>query len=492
MLPSLSSPNAGFHPIQVLRMARILVVDDELSIVQVLKTLLLRSGHNVTAASSGDEAVALLKENVFDLMITDVRLPGIDGISLLHKSRALQADLAVIVMTAYAGVDNAVEAMKNGAFDYITKPFKFDELMLTIERALSYEKALSENKMLRSSLTTKLHFNCIVGDSEPMLEVYRQVEKIAKTNSTVLILGESGTGKELVAKAVHVSSPRVSAPFVTVNCSAMPETLLESELFGYVKGAFTGAAANRKGLFETAHGGTIFLDEIGSIPLSMQSKLLRVLQEKEIRPVGGTANIPIDVRVVAATNENLAQKTSKGAFREDLYFRLSVIPIHMPPLRERKGDIPALVSHFAGLFEKENGRAIEFSKDAVDLLGSFPWPGNVRQLENIVKRLATLSESGKISASELPAELKSKGAQSAPLPSSAPSRDQGPHSSDEDFIPEIVPLKQHMRGIEEGYIKRVIKYCNGDKEAAARRLGVSLATLYRKIESETNMEDYPQ
>ncbi len=471
-------------------MARILIVDDELSIVQVLKTLLLRSGHCITSASSGDEAVVLLKENVFDLMITDVRLPGIDGISLLHEARALQSDLAVIVMTAYAGVDNAVEAMRNGAFDYITKPFKFDELMLTIDRALSYEKALSENKMLRSSLTTKLHFNCIVGDADPMIELYRQIEKIAKTNSTVLILGESGTGKELVAKAVHVSSPRASAPFVTVNCSAMPETLLESELFGYVKGAFTGAASNRKGLFETASGGTIFLDEIGSIPLSMQSKLLRVLQEKEIRPVGGTSNIPVDVRVVAATNENLSLKTSKGAFREDLYFRLSVIPLSIPPLRERKGDIPALLRHFSSVFEKENGRAVEISPEALEMLSAFSWPGNVRQLENIVKRLATLNETGVIDVSELPPEIKAK-SPSSPAPGLAPAPIP-PHLAEEDFIPEIVPLKQHMRGIEEGYIRRVIKYCDGDKEAAARKLGVSLATLYRKIESANNMEESSQ
>lgn len=475
-------------------MARILVVDDELSIVQVLKTLLLRAGHSVSVASEGGEAMRLLRDNVFDLMITDVRLPGIDGIRLLHEARSLQTGLAVIVMTAYAGVDNAVDAMRNGAFDYITKPFKFDELMLTIDRALSYERVLSENKMLRSTLTTKYHFGCLVGDSAKMLEIYRQVEKIAKTNSTVLLLGESGTGKELVAKAIHVASPRSAASFVTVNCSAMPETLLESELFGYVKGAFTGASSNRKGLFETASGGSIFLDEIGSIPVSMQSKLLRVLQEKEIRPVGATASISVDVRVVAATNEDLPAKIAKGEFREDLYFRLSVIPLVVPPLRERVEDIPSLASHFLSVFEKENKRKLELSKEALAALQSYPWPGNVRQLENLLKRLATLNESGSIGFPELPPEIqKSKGSPPPSLPPAPqPQRAGMAHYPDEDFLPEVLPLKRHIRSIEESYIKRVIRHCGGDKELAAKRLGVSLATLYRKLDSNEDAEDSKQ
>src|SRR3989339_688958 len=269
-------------------MANILLVDDELSILEILDAVLRKSGHTVSKAANGNDALKFLKENVFDLMITDVRLPGIDGISLLNKSRELQSHLAVIIMTAYADVNNAVVAMKNGAFDYVTKPFKFDELQLTVERALSYENALAENKFLKTTLKTRYHFNFIVGDSEPMLQIYRMVEKVARTNSTVLIMGESGTGKELIAKAIHDSSPRSSGPFVKVDCGSIPETLLESELFGYMKGAFTGANTNKKGLFETAQTGTIFLDEIGLVPSSMQMKLLRVLQEKEIRRVGGT------------------------------------------------------------------------------------------------------------------------------------------------------------------------------------------------------------
>ncbi len=463
-------------------MARILVVDDELSIVQVLKTLLVRSGHTILAAGAGDEARRLLKDNVFDLMITDVRLPGVDGISLLHEAKAVQPDLAVIVMTAYAGVDNAVEAMKNGAFDYVTKPFKFDELMLTIDRALSYEKALAENKVMKTSLSAKSHFGCMVGDAEPMLEVYRQIEKIAKTNSTILILGESGTGKELVAKAIHAESPRRDAQFVAVNCAAMPEQLLESELFGYVKGAFTGANANKKGLFETASGGTIFLDEMGALPMGMQSKLLRVLQEKEIRPVGATATTAVDIRVLAASNEDLQTKVSRGEFRDDLYFRLSVIPVRIPPLRERPDDIPILTAHFLAEFTAENKRQVEISKDAIDALKAYKWPGNVRQLENMIKRLATLNETGCIDLDELPPEMRAQEA-------GADGENSAGIGPDDAFSPEIIPLKQHIRGIEESYIRRVIKYCNGDKDLASKKLGVSLATLYRKIEPNGNPED---
>jgi DNA-binding NtrC family response regulator len=455
-------------------MARILVVDDELSIVQVLNTLLERGGHTVATAIDGEQAIKALKEDVFDLMITDVRLPVMDGITLLHKSKELQSHLAVIVMTAYAGVDNAVEAMKNGAFDYVTKPFKFDELMLTIERALSYEKILAENKVLKTTLKTKYHFNFIVGDSEPMLEIYRLIEKIARTNSTVLILGESGTGKELIARALHESSSRCDGPLIQVNCSAMPENLLESELFGYVKGAFTGANNNKKGLFETAHGGTILLDEIGSIPISMQMKLLRVLQEKEIRRVGGTENIPVDVRVIAATNENLEDMIANGTFREDLYFRLSVIPINIPPLRERKDDIPMLVAHFLAEFEKENKVKITMDSKAVDSLVEHAWPGNVRQLENFINRIATLNETGNIELSELPEDLVG----STPLNSSG--ENTLINSSTQDGV---VPLKQHMKSIEESYVKQVIEKFDGDKEAASRHLGISLATLYRKYGS---------
>ncbi len=389
-------------------MYKILIVDDELTIIEVLKKLLVKSGYSVTSCLNGSDALDKLKEEVFDLMITDVRLPGIDGITLLQKATDLQSHMAVIVMTAYSEVEPAIAAMKNGAFDYVIKPFNFEELLITVQRALNYEMALAENEVLKSTLTANYHFNILVGDSEPMLKVYRLIEKVAKTNSTALILGESGTGKELVAKALHTSSPRHDNPFVTVNCAAMPETLLESELFGYVKGAFTGANTNKKGLFETAHGGTIFLDEISTIPLSMQVKMLRVLQEKEIRKVGGTETIPVDIRVVAASNENLEEKIKRGEFRDDLYYRLSVIPIEIPLLKDRLEDIPLLVSHFLEQYEKENKQSVAISKDALKALFLYKWPGNVRELENVIKRAATLCENNTILLSDLqPAILNS-------------------------------------------------------------------------------------
>ncbi|MEI6421244.1 MAG: sigma-54 dependent transcriptional regulator [Lentisphaerota bacterium] len=411
-------------------MYKILIVDDELTIIEVLKKLLVKSGYSVTPCLNGTHALDKLKEEVYDLMITDVRLPGIDGITLLQQATDLQSHMAVIVMTAYSEVEPAIAAMKNGAFDYVVKPFNFDELLITVRRALNYEMALAENEVLKSTLTANYHFNILVGDSEPMLSVYRLIEKVAKTNSTVLILGASGTGKELVAKALHSSSPRHSGPFITVNCAAMPESLLESELFGYVKGAFTGANANKKGLFETAHCGTIFLDEISAIPLSMQVKMLRVLQEKEIRRVGGTENIPVDIRVVAASNENLEEKIARGEFRDDLYYRLSVIPIEIPLLKDRLEDIPLLVSHFLEQYEKENKQPAAISQDALQALFLYHWPGNVRELENVLKRAATLCENNNIMLSDLPPAILSAAATAMPKEESANSsnKDKGTHS----------------------------------------------------------------
>lgn len=450
-------------------MAKILIVDDELSIVEVLKTLLAREGHLISTASNGKDALRSLRENVFDLLITDIRLPEIDGITLLREARELQSHLAVIVITAYAKVDNAVEAMKNGAFDYVTKPFKFDELILTVQRALSYEQALAENEVLKSSLNTHFHFNCMVGDAEPMLKVYHLIEKVARTDSTALILGESGTGKELVAKALHMASPRFEKPFVTINCTAMTESLLESELFGHKKGAFTGASTNKKGLFEAAHGGTIFLDEIGSIPMNMQMKLLRVLQEKEIRQVGGIEDIKIDVRVLAATNENLEEKIKQKLFRDDLFYRLSVIPINLPPLRERVEDISLLITHFLNQFNSKNKREIEISVKVLNKLCIYNWPGNIRELENLIKRLATLCDNDRIELDDLP-DLMSH------------IKNVDSNSVETREVNLLSPtLKGHMKNVQEAYIQNVIDECDGDKDKAADKLNISIATLYRKL-----------
>ncbi len=462
-------------------MAKILIVDDELSIIDVLKALLVRQGHQVMACSSSREAQRVLRDQVFDLMITDVRMPEVDGIELLSQARDIQSHLAVIVMTAYAGVDNAVEAMKRGAFDYVTKPFKFDELMLTVQRALSYEQAMAEIEVFRSTFDTPCHFGCLVGDSEPMLRVYRLIEKIARTNSTVLVLGESGTGKELVARALHTASLRHERPFVTINCAAMPETLLESELFGYVRGAFTGANANKKGLFEAADGGTILLDEIGAVPVSMQMKLLRVLQEREIRRVGGTDQIHVDVRVVAATNESLEAKVADGTFREDLFYRLAVIPIHVPPLRERKNDIPALVQRFLAQYIEENRREIEISAAAMNALCAHSWPGNVRELENFIRRIATLCDNDRIEMADLAPLMAGDGLAASRRPSVA-----APPTSPAGDTPS---LKAYLREVESVYLRETIARCAGDKAAAARTLGISLATLYRKLDPQTPLPE---
>ena len=447
---------------------KILVVDDELSIVEVLKALLKREGYSVTTASDGEEAMEALRKEKFDLMISDIRMRPMDGITLLHKAREMQQHLAVIMMTAYAAVETAVEAMKKGAFDYICKPFKIDELKLTVKRALSYEHALAENEELKKNLQDKYHFQNLVGDSEPMQAVYAMIEKVARTESTVLILGESGTGKELVAKALHFASRRSDKPFVAVNCAALPETLLESELFGYVKGAFTGANKFKKGLFESADGGTILLDEIGSIPMPMQLTLLRVLQEREFRPVGGTDSVPVDVRIFAATNERLEDKIKAGEFREDLYYRLSVIPIELPPLRERLSDVPLLVNHFLKVLEEREKRRITVDGRALRALQSYPWPGNVRELENVISRAGALCDDNKIKIEDLPDKIREA------------AKGKGEQIEDEFAQFRGASLKAFLRAKERDYIQYVLDQYDGNKEEAAKALGVSLATFYRK------------
>jgi DNA-binding NtrC family response regulator len=450
--------------------ARILVVDDEISIVEVLKALLTREGYAVTTASDGDEALEILREEKFDLLVSDIRMQRMDGITLLRMARELQEHLAVVMVTAYATVETAVAAMKNGAFDYVTKPFKIDELILTVQRALSYEQALQENETLKENLRTKYHFDNLVGDSEPMLKVYAMIEKVARTDSTILLLGESGTGKELVARALHNYSRRKERPFVGVNCAALPETLLESELFGYVKGAFTGANKFKKGLFESAAGGTLLLDEVGSIPLGMQSKLLRVLEEREIRPVGATKSVPIDVRIVAATNELLEERISKGEFREDLYYRLSVIPIKMPPLRERSTDIPLLVRHFLREIRERENHNIGIDPIVLRVMESHKWPGNVRELENVVSRAATLCEGDKINLTDLPENIQKIA-------------EEQDFSAESDGAEKLrgTSLKGFLKAKEQDYITYVLEQCDGDKEKAAQTLGISLATFYRKL-----------
>jgi len=451
--------------------ARILVVDDELSIVEVLKALLRRDGYSVQTAEDGSTALALLASEKFDLMISDIRMRPMDGISLLLQARQTQSHLAVIMMTAYATVETAVEAMKNGAFDYICKPFKIDELLLTVQHALTYEQTLAENEALKETLRcTTFHYN-MVGDSPKMLKVYEMIEKVARTESTVLILGESGTGKELVARALHANSRRADKPFVAINCAAIPEPLLESELFGYVKGAFTGANRDKKGLFESAEGGTLLLDEIGSIPASTQSKLLRVLQEREVMAVGATRAVPVDARIIAATNERLETKIKDGSFREDLFYRLSVIPIELPPLRERVGDVPLLATYFLGLLNEREKKTVTIDKTAMSALQGYAWPGNVRELENVIMRAGALCENNQTTLLDLPVTIQAAASETRPpsLADATPAQFRG--SS----------LKAFLRAKERDYIQMVLKQCGDSKEKAAELLGISLATFYRKL-----------
>ncbi|OPZ23734.1 MAG: Transcriptional regulatory protein ZraR [Lentisphaerae bacterium ADurb.BinA184] len=450
--------------------AQILVVDDEVSIVEVLKALLGREGYAVNSAADGEEALEKLREQTYELMISDIRMQPMDGITLLRKARELQEHLAIIMITAYATVETAVEAMKNGAFDYVCKPFKIDELLLTVQRALSYEHALQENEALKENLRTRYHFDNLVGDHPLMQRVYAMIEKVARTDSTILILGESGTGKELVARALHNTSRRREKPFVAINCAALPATLLESELFGYVKGAFTGANKFKQGLFESAEGGSLFLDEVGSIPVDMQLKLLRVLEEREIRPVGSTRNVPVDVRIIAATNERLEEKIKAGEFREDLFYRLSVIPLEMPPLREHISDVPLLVKHFLKVLNEKERRETTIEPAALRALSLWHWPGNVRELENTISRAFALCENQLVTLADLPPKIVELANQQCP----------GEDAEDASKF-RGSSLKAFLRSKERDYISSVLEQCGGDKEKAAKALGISLATFYRKL-----------
>jgi DNA-binding NtrC family response regulator len=453
-------------------MARILLVDDEPSILSVLSTLLRAEGHEVVPALGGVKAQEILQSEKFDLMISDIRMSPVDGMQVLKLARKELPEMAVIMITAYGSVETAVEAMKEGAFDYVTKPFKVDELLITVQRALEYNNMLAENVHLKQQLEARYHFENIIAESTAMRKVCEMIERVAPTDATVLIQGDSGTGKELVAKAIHAYSSRKNKRFVPINCAAMPEPLLESEMFGHVKGAFTGATSNKDGLFEVASGGTIFLDEIGSMPASIQGKLLRALQEKEIRKVGGTETISIDARVLAATNDRLEDLMEDGRFREDLYYRLSVIPIDIPPLRDRRDDILPLVYHVMRQ-EVGQGRELpELDSDAQLVLERYDWPGNVRELENAVRHACTFSKGDKIRREDLPAKIVN-------VVASMPAMVSGESSSAQGYRGKS--LKAFLRAKEKEYLSQVLDITEGDKEEAAKALKISLATLYRKL-----------
>jgi DNA-binding NtrC family response regulator len=444
-------------------MANLLIVDDEQGMRQLLSLVFGRAGHSVRAAENGRRAVEMLREASADLIVSDVRMPDMGGIELLSAARELSPDTAVVMMTAFATVETAREAFKLGADDFIQKPFDVDELKLIVEKALELRQLKQEIQGWRKTQSERGRLDQIIGRSPRMQAVYQMVETVAAVQSTVLITGESGTGKELVARAVHNLSPRNDKPFVSINCGAFTETLLESELFGYVRGAFTGATANRKGLFEAADRGTIFLDEIGEMSPAMQVKLLRVLQERKVRPVGGHEELSIDARVIAATNRDLPAMVKAGTFREDLFYRVSVIPIELPPLREKREDIPDLVHHFAEKYCAQAGRSLGISERAMELLERYSWPGNVRELEHTIERAVALERTDQIQPERLPEQITNYN----------PARVAGAFDLPDDGL----NLTAHLEQLEKTYLLEALRRTGGNQTRAAELLQLSVRSL---------------
>jgi two-component system response regulator PilR (NtrC family) len=409
--PSAAAPTAAASPGAEARVKpRILVVDDEPSMREMLRIVLRRDGYDVALAANGAEAIDILRRARVDLLLSDIRMPDVSGVEVLRAAKEANRDLVAFMMTAFASTDTAVEAMRLGAVDYFTKPFSMDELRLKVRQHLDAFRLKQENVLLKRALNASHEFCNIIGRSNAMLEMFKMVETIAKTNSTVLITGESGTGKDLVARAVHYSSLRREHPFVALNCGGLPETLLESELFGHMRGAFTGADSHKKGLVEVAERGTIFLDEIGEMNQTMQVKLLRVLQDRRFRRLGGTEEVQADIRVIAATNQDLQKMVAEGRFREDLYYRINVIQVHLPPLRERREDVPLLAEHFLAKYTKAAGRSVlGISHDAQELLSAYAWPGNVRELENVIERAVALEQTPLVLPESLPGHVRAPG-----------------------------------------------------------------------------------
>jgi two-component system response regulator PilR (NtrC family) len=445
---------------------RILIVDDEPSMREMLGIMLRKEGFEILAAQSRAEAATLLGQGgPVDMVLTDVKLPDGDGLEILRHVKAASPETVVIVMTAFGSHEMNIAAMRLGADAYLTKPFDLEELKLVARRVLDRRKLEEENLLLKAEFHSRHGLGSIIGVSSAMATVFGMVRSVAGTNSTVLITGESGTGKELVAKAIHTLSPRKDAPFVSINCGALTETLLESELFGHMKGAFTDAHQTKKGLFEAAHRGTLFLDEVGETPPSMQVKLLRALQDRKIRRVGGTDEIEVDVRLVAATNRPLTTLVRERRFREDLYYRLNVIPLHIPALRERRDDIPLLAEHFLLKFSKEMGKAVaKISSEAMTRLSQYAWPGNVRELENVIERAVALETTPAILVERLPEALQS--AASAPPPDVTTSR-----------LGAGFNLDEHVRSIERDLLREALAESAGDRAEAARLLGVTPRSL---------------
>jgi two-component system, NtrC family, response regulator HydG len=438
----------------------VMVVDNEQEMVKLIQRHLEGEGFAVTPAHSGAEALTVLARDEYDVVVTDLVMDEVDGLAVLREAQRLQPRARVIVMTAFASLETAIAALRQGAYDYLSKPFKMAEVSVAVRRALEDQRLREENRRLREEVGRQYAVTNLLGRSRAMQTVFDQIAAVAGSEATVLLMGESGSGKELAARAIHWNGPRRARPFIAVNCAAIPDTLLESELFGHERGAFTGAERRRRGLFAEASGGTLFLDEIADMSLALQAKLLRALQDKTVRPVGGNEETQLDVRVISATNRDLASRVSGRTFREDLYYRLAVIPIRLPSLRERRDDIPLLAQHFLQRAAARLGKsALRFSDEAMDWLVEQPWPGNVRQLENVVERAATLTKETTI----LPADLTT---------------DFGMQGATGDRA------RPTLGEIEKQYIDRVLAETKGDKNAAARILGVSVRTLQRMFRSQ--------
>jgi two-component system response regulator HydG len=443
--------------------ARIIVVDDEENHRAMLRAVLQDAGYEVAEAGDGPEAIRAVEQEPFDLILLDIRMDTMDGIEALNEIRKISPFVPVLMMTAYASVKTAVEALKAGAFDYLTKPLDIDELKILVEKALEHYHLREENLALKERLGSRFDFSRIIGKSPKMKAIFDLVAQVAPTDATVLILGESGTGKELVANAIHHNSPRSSQPFIKVACAALPETLLESELFGHERGAFTGAVARREGRFQSAHRGTIFLDEVAEMSPATQAKLLRVLQEKEFTPLGGNRTIKVDVRVIAATNKDLEKEVKEGRFREDLYYRLNVVPVLLPPLRERKEDIPDLALHFLALYREKTQKDIrEISGKALDLLVRNDWPGNIRELENCLERAVIMARGEVIAPADLPSHIQAL---------SSDKQDSGA------YFPSGISLQE----MEKDLILKTLEDTGGNRSRAADILGINRRTLQIKL-----------
>jgi two-component system response regulator HydG len=444
------------------KLLHVLIVDDERSIRQACQEIVESLGYDVATAGSGEQAYSILEKQNADIVLLDMKLPGASGIEVLRQVRRLRPDALVVVVTGYGTIQSAVEAMKNGAYDYVTKPFGAEELRLLLERVTGHLQLKAENRVLRERVKARFGFSNIVGHSPEMEKLYRMIGKAAQSVHPVLILGESGTGKELVARSIHYNGPMKEKPFIPVDCGSLVPTLIESELFGHVKGAFTGAIGAKDGLLAIAEGGTVFLDEIGELPVDLQAKLLRAIQEKEIRPVGSTKRVSIEVRILAATNRDLEQAVVQGTFRRDLYFRLNVLSLRVPALRERRQDIPLLAAHFLERMARSTSQTKTLSDEAMKLLLAYDWPGNVRELENCLERAWTVNSDSVLRPIDLPSGLYA-----------APSFSTGASALASDVLP--------MEELERQAILRTINQVNGDKLAAARLLGIGKTTLYRKL-----------